>query len=257
MDVWLGPLTESEVRFAQTMLQIHRGQLQMPPESHAALMFSPEAVGERTSKDPDGQITMMVLVDSGPLPLGWTVPTKRLRGGKGMKFELFGRLVEPGTDGPTWTVELKSGRPAITFQPWLIRAYKPGSPLVAQILWTPELNRDHKSFDWVADDWDGKAYDKWQSSAGLAMKFLHDFERSIDGGRPKKSQARALAEVAAAGLDYLRAHPDTTVEDLQHQHLASAMLRTPEAHEQFMTRHKLKISDVKRTIADFQAREFS
>ena len=59
--------------------------------------------------------------------------------------------------------------------------------MTGQPVQSVEQSRDHKSFDWVADDWDSKGYDKWQSSAGLAMKFLHDFERSIAGGRPKGS----------------------------------------------------------------------
>lgn len=216
MQVWVGPLTESEFRNIQTQVRIHRELLQMPPESHAALLFSLEPVGEKVPTFPDGQRTAMVIVDDSPLPRVWTVPTEKLKGGKGLNFELFGRLVEPGTEGPIWTIALKSGRPEINFQPWRIRAYKPGSPLVAQILWTPELNRVHKNFDWTGD-WDGKAYDDWQRSAGLAMEFLHDFERNVVSGRTRLEDDPGWRATMLDIEDYLK-KPGTSLESAVKRH---------------------------------------
>jgi hypothetical protein len=108
----------------------------------------------------------------GEIPLN----SQLLRGGDGLILELFGRLIEPDSPDatwPLWTFNLPLNQTVIVLQTWIMRAYKPEAPAIAEIHWSPNLgNTMRRSIALDGSDWS----DETLLAAGKAMTFLHDLE---------------------------------------------------------------------------------
>jgi hypothetical protein len=159
--------------------------MKVPPSSAWGVLWALAPIGEKVDGSQDGKQTGFFIIDGGNRALTWTIPTDEFAGGRGFRLEMFGVTLDsmPAT-GPVLCFALRP-KGGVVFQPWLLRAYKPGSPLVAEIYCAPDLPRPRKSIEIEMDTWDNKLYDRWQASAGKAMKFLHDFRRHIAGGSPQ------------------------------------------------------------------------
>jgi hypothetical protein len=131
-----------------------------------ALLYAPSPI---TVQKPKTELFLALRGFPYPFPL--LVYTKELALGDHCLFRIFGRVVPQASNGEWPGRSIQTALGLTHIQGWVLQAWRPNSPLLAQIEWSPDLGGEESirvigSSGWKNGD---------LNAAGRALRFLTNY----------------------------------------------------------------------------------